>query len=54
MLRVGIDDLDEGYFVQQGARVLHGQVPYRDFLSLYTPGLAYLHAALFWALGGRT
>ena len=51
VLRFGIDDLDEGYFVQQGARVLHAQVPYRDFLTLYTPGLAYLHAGLF-AIGG--
>jgi hypothetical protein len=46
-LRLGIDDLDEGYFVQQATRVLHGQVPYRDFETLYTPGLVYLHAALF-------
>jgi hypothetical protein len=52
VLRRGIDDLDEGYFVQQGARVLYGQVPYRDFLSLYTPGLAYLHAGLFAVTGG--
>ena len=52
VLRVGIDDLDEGYFVQQALRVLHGQVPYQDFQSLYTPGLAYLHAALFGLIGG--
>ncbi len=52
VLRVGIDDLDEGYFVQQAARVAHGQVPYRDFQTLYSPGLVYLHAALFDALGG--
>jgi len=51
-LRVGIDDLDEGYFVQQGARVLHGEVPFRDFETLYSPGLAYLHAGLFALLGG--
>jgi hypothetical protein len=51
-LRIGIDDLDEGYFVQQAARVLHGQVPYRDFQTLYTPGLVSLHALVFWALGG--
>src|SRR5258708_1146799 len=50
-LRVGIDDLDEGYFVQQAVRVLHGQVPYRDFDTLYSPGLAYAHAGLFWLLG---
>src|SRR3984893_429273 len=47
VLRVGIDDLDEGYFVQQGMRVLHGQIPYRDFQTLYTPGLLYVHAGLF-------
>jgi hypothetical protein len=52
VLRVGIDDLDEGYFAQQAVRVLHGQVPYRDFDSLYTPGLLYLHAAVFGLLGG--
>ncbi|MCA1646816.1 MAG: hypothetical protein LC797_15610 [Chloroflexi bacterium] len=52
VLRIGIDDLDEGYFVQQGVRVLHGQIPYRDFESLYAPGLAYTHAALFGLLGG--
>lgn len=52
VLRIGIDDLDEGYFVQQAVRVLHGQVPYRDFQTLYTPGLVSLHALLFWALGG--
>ena len=51
VLPVGIDDLDEGYFVQQAVRVLHGQVPYRDFDSLYTPGLAYAHAGLFGLLG---
>src|SRR5205085_12560640 len=51
-LAIGVDDLDEGYFLQQAVRVVHGQVPYRDFESLYSPGLAYLHAALFAALGG--
>src|SRR5918912_723524 len=52
VLSVGIDDLDEGYFAQQAMRVVHGQVPYRDFDSLYTPGLLYLHAGLFALLGG--
>src|SRR5919205_1981255 len=51
-LWVGIDDLDEGYFAQQAARVLHGQVPYRDFDSLYAPALVYVHAALFSATAG--
>ncbi|MGI9147833.1 MAG: hypothetical protein ACR2IK_14995 [Chloroflexota bacterium] len=53
VLRVGIDDLDEGYFVQQAVRVLHGQIPYRDFQTFYTPGLVTLHALMFWALGGQ-
>jgi hypothetical protein len=52
LLGVGIDDLDEGYFVQQATRVLHGQLPYRDFETLYTPALAFLHAGIFAALGG--
>ncbi|HEV7663145.1 MAG TPA: hypothetical protein VGQ62_06385, partial [Chloroflexota bacterium] len=51
VLRVGIDDLDEGYFAQQAVRILHGQVPYRDFATFYTPGLAYLHAGVFAVLG---
>src|ERR1043166_7600215 len=52
IVRVGIDDLDEGYFAQQATRVLHGQVPFRDFETLYSPGLVYLHASLFAATGG--
>jgi hypothetical protein len=52
VLNVGIDDLDEGYFAQQALRLLHGQVPYRDFETLYTPGLGALHAGVFAALGG--
>ena len=52
ILRLGVDDLDEGYFVQQAARVLHGQVPFRDFATLYSPGLLYLHAGAFALTGG--
>jgi hypothetical protein len=51
LIRVGLDVQDEGYFVEQATRVLHGDLPYRDFDSLYTPGLLYLHAALFSLLG---
>ena len=52
LLGFGVDVVDEGYFAQQAVRVLGGEVPYRDFESLYTPGLMYLHAAVFAALGG--
>jgi hypothetical protein len=51
-LHFGIDVVDEGYFGEQASRVLRGEVPYRDFESLYTPGLTYLHAAAFALLGG--
>jgi len=45
LVRFGLDAEDEGYFVEQATRVLNGQLPYRDFDSLYTPALLYLHAA---------
>ncbi|HEY0580539.1 MAG TPA: hypothetical protein VGE94_00045, partial [Chloroflexota bacterium] len=54
LVRVGLDDLDEGYFAEQALRVLRGDLPYRDFEALYTPGLLYLHAGLFAAAGGPT
>jgi hypothetical protein len=51
LIRVGLDPVDEGYFVEQATRVLRGELPYRDFDSLYTPGLLYLHALLFSLIG---
>jgi hypothetical protein len=53
LIRVGLDAIDEGYFVEQATRVLRGELPYRDFDSLYTPGLLYVHAVLF-SLFGET
>ncbi len=32
-------------------RVLDGDVPYRDFWSIYAPGMFYALAGLFWAFG---
>jgi hypothetical protein len=51
LMRIGLDDQDEGYFLEQATRVLRGQLPYRDFDSLYTPGLLYLHALLLHLAG---
>jgi hypothetical protein len=51
LLTVGIDELDEGYFAEQAMRAVRGEIPYRDFESLYTPGALYLHAMIFHALG---
>jgi len=42
---------DEGIILQGAERVLHGQVPYRDFFSFYTPGSYYLTAAALKLLG---
>ena len=52
LIRVGLNPQDEGYFLEQATRVLRGQLPYRDFDSLYTPGLLYVHAALLDLVGG--
>jgi hypothetical protein len=54
LVRIGLDELDEGYFAEQAARVLHGELPYRDFESLYTPGVLYLSTWIFAASGGPT
>ncbi len=49
--RFSVMDLDEGIILQAAERILHGQVPYRDFFMFYTPGSAYLVAALFKVFG---
>jgi hypothetical protein len=52
LIPIGLDVVDEGYFANQAVRVLHGQVPYLDFDSLYTPGQLYLNAGAFVVAGG--
>jgi hypothetical protein len=42
---------DEGTIGQSADRVLHGEMPHRDFDDPYTGGLAYLHAAGMRVLG---
>jgi hypothetical protein len=49
--RVGLDLVDEGYFLSLADRVRQGAVPYRDFDTYYTPGVFYLYAALFDVFG---
>ena len=43
---------DEGAFADMAARILRGEIPHRDYLDLYTGGLAYLHA-FAWKIFGR-
>lgn len=44
---------DEGMLGQAADRVLHGELPHRDFDDTYTGGLSYLHALAFQLLGER-
>src|ERR1700739_170835 len=38
---------DEGILAQAAERVLHGEIPHRDFNDPYTGGVAYLDALAF-------
>jgi hypothetical protein len=42
---------DDGTVAQSADRILHGQLPHRDFDELYTGGLAWVNAAAFRLLG---
>lgn len=50
-LRVGWIPVDDGTLAQSAARVLQGQLPHRDFVDIYTGGLAFLDAAAFRLFG---
>src|SRR6266498_4666019 len=51
LARYWVDLIDEGYFADLADRVARGQLPYRDFATVYTPALHYLHAWAFGLLG---
>jgi hypothetical protein len=42
---------DDGSFAQSAARVLEGQLPHREFAELYTGGMTFLNAGVFWLFG---
>lgn len=47
---IGFSPTDEGYMLAGSRRILDGQIPYRDYLSLRPVGTHFLHAhLLFWA-----
>lgn len=43
--------IDAGIVGQMARRALHGQVPHRDFIDIYTGGLTYLNAFAFRLFG---
>lgn len=42
----GINYFDEGYILEGARRILGGEVPYRDFHFIYTPGTIYFLALI--------
>lgn len=44
---------DDGILAQSAIRVLHGQLPQRDFAEIYTGGLSFIHALAFRAFGAN-
>ena len=42
---------DEGTLAESAERVLHGELPHRDFHEVYTGGLSYLNAGAFRMFG---
>ncbi len=42
---------DEGQYGQCAVRILAGELPHRDFHEMYSGGLSYWHALLFWLFG---
>lgn len=42
---------DEGWIINPAQRIVEGDIPYRDFHYIYTPGVAYLNALAFSIFG---
>src|SRR3990172_971973 len=42
---------DEGFILHAAQRVIQGELPYRDFDLIYTPGTVFLTAAAFKIFG---
>jgi len=52
--RLGFSPTDDGFILAQSRRLLAGQVPHRDFISVRPVGSAALHTADLILGGGRT
>jgi hypothetical protein len=47
----GLSLMDEGYMLHMAERITLGQIPFRDFLSQYSPGYLYLLGIFFKIFG---
>src|SRR4051812_36697341 len=47
----GVTYYDEGYIINSALRVVHGQIPYKDFDMVYTPASFVLTAGFLKAFG---
>lgn len=47
----GYISYDEGWMLNSAKRVLQGEIPYRDFVFIYTPGVIFSLAFIFKILG---
>ena len=50
-VRSPIGSYDEGFAVFDSARILNGDLPYRDFWAVYPPGQIYAIAAVYKLFG---
>jgi len=50
-IRIGYNIYDEGIVVYGANRVLDGEIPYRDFWTMYAPGQFYMVALLYRIFG---
>ncbi len=51
---IGFNPTDDGFVLAGSTRILWGEVPHRDFLSIRPPGSFYLHLPEAWLGGDRT
>ena len=52
--RLGFNPTDDGLILAGARRILNGEIPHRDFISVRTAGSYYLHAPIVWAGGDYT
>ena len=51
---LGFNPTDDGFILAQSRRILSGELPHRDFITVRPVGSAVLHVVDLWLGGGRT